>query len=336
MEQVCNIRSRFVHSAFLACTTWLVARIHAQPEEHTMKVAITGASGMVGKSLTERLKQSGHQVVSFVRNASSNQNERFQWDPDKGTIDAEGLNGVDAVVNLAGENIAAKRWTPEQKEKIRTSRVKGTTLLARTIAGMSTKPEVLVSASAIGFYGDRGDEMLTENSAPGNGFLADVCKEWEQSTKAAEASGVRIVRARLGVVLSKEGGALQKMLPIFQLGGGGIIGSGKQYMSWVTLDDVVNALIFAIENKSVSGAINIVAPHSVRNSEFTDALGHALHRPVVLPLPAFAAKIIMGEMADELLLSSARVEPLALEGNKFAFEYPNLAGALLHTLGKSA
>ncbi|MBI2809218.1 MAG: TIGR01777 family protein [Candidatus Melainabacteria bacterium] len=301
-----------------------------------MKVAITGASGMVGTALTEKLRSEGHEVVSYARHVTSGQSGKFLWNPDAGTIDTAGLDGSEAVVNLAGENIAAKRWTPEQKEKIRTSRVKGTTLLAKTIASMANKPEVLVSASAIGFYGDRGDEMLTENSAPGTGFLAEVCREWEQSTKAAETSGVRVVTARLGVVLSKDGGALQKMLPIFQLGGGGIIGSGKQYMSWVTLDDVVNALIFAIKNKSVTGAMNIVAPNSVRNSEFTDALGHALHRPAVLPLPAFAAKIIMGEMADELLLSSARVEPLALEGNKFGFEYPNLAGALLHALGKSA
>ncbi|CAN5274013.1 N/A [soil metagenome] len=301
-----------------------------------MKVAITGASGMVGTALKARLIAEGHEVASYVRNITAGQTGKFLWNPDAGTINAAGLLGAEAVVNLAGENIAGKRWTPEQKEKIRTSRVKGTTLLAQTIAAMTTKPEVLVSASAIGFYGDRGDELLTENSAPGNGFLAEVCKEWEQSTKAAESIGVRVVRARLGVVLSKNGGALQKMLPIFQLGGGGIIGSGKQYMSWVTLDDVVGALIFAIKNKSVKGAVNVVAPNSVRNSEFTDALGHALHRPAVMPLPAFAAKIIMGEMAEELLLSSARVEPLALEASKFGFEYPNLAGALLHTLGKSA
>lgn len=301
-----------------------------------MKVAITGASGMVGSALKDRLQAEGDEVVSFVRHTADAQTGNFLWNPEAGSIDKAGLSGVEAVVNLAGENIAAKRWTTEQKEKIRASRVKGTTLIANTIAGLANKPEVFVSASAIGFYGDRGDEMLTENSAPGNGFLAEVCREWEQSTKAAEASGVRLVWARFGVILSKNGGALQKMLPIFQLGGGGIIGSGKQYMSWVTLDDVVNALVFAIKNKSVTGAVNIVAPNSVRNSEFTDALGHALHRPVVLPLPAFAAKIIMGEMADELLLSSARVEPLALEGNKFNFEYPNLAGALLHTLGKSA
>lgn len=301
-----------------------------------MKVVITGASGMVGTALKKKLKSEGDDVVSYVRTVRSGETGQYLWNPETGSIDKAGLEGATAVVNLAGENIAAKRWTPEQKEKIRTSRVKGTTLLAQTIAGMATKPEVFVSASAIGIYGDRGDEMLTENSAPGNGFLAEVCKEWEQSTKAAESLGVRIVRARLGVVLSKNGGALQKMLPIFQLGGGGIIGSGKQYMSWVTLDDVVNALIFAIKTKSVTGAINIVAPNSVRNSEFTDALGHALHRPAVLPLPAFAAKVIMGEMADELLLSSARVEPLALEGNKFGFEFPNLAGALLHTLGKPA
>jgi uncharacterized protein (TIGR01777 family) len=301
-----------------------------------MKVAITGATGMVGSALKKRLRSEGDEVVTYVRNASANGTTEFTWNPDAGTIDAAGLSGCTAVVNLAGENIAAKRWSAEQKEKIRTSRVKGTTLLASSIANMTDKPEVFVSASAIGFYGDRGDETLTENSAPGSGFLAEVCKEWEQSTRAAEAAGVRIVRARLGVVLSKEGGALQKMLPIFQLGGGGIIGSGKQYMSWITLDDVVNALVFAIKTKTVSGAVNLVAPNAVRNSEFTDALGHALHRPAVLPLPAFAAKMIMGEMADELLLSSARVEPLALEGNKFGFEFPNLQGALLHTLSKSA
>lgn len=301
-----------------------------------MKVAITGASGMVGSALQRKLRAEGHEVVSYGRSASAKQSGKYVWDPDAGTIDRAGLEGAGAVINLAGENIAAKRWSAEQKEKIRASRVKGTTLLSNTIAGLTQKPEVLVSASAIGFYGDRGDEELTENSAPGRGFLAEVCQEWERSTKAAEAAGVRVVHARLGVVLSKDGGALQKMLPIFQLGGGGIIGSGKQYMSWITLDDVVNAIIFAMTTKSVSGAVNLVAPNSVRNSEFTQALGHALHRPVVMPLPAFAAKIIMGEMADELLLSSARVDPLALEGNKFAFEYPNLDGALLHTLGKSA
>ncbi|MFN8555162.1 MAG: TIGR01777 family oxidoreductase [Candidatus Obscuribacterales bacterium] len=301
-----------------------------------MKVAVTGASGMVGSALIKKLKSEGHEVVTYVRQGSANGTNTYLWNPENGTIDAAGLVGCDAVVNLAGENIAAKRWSAEQKERIRSSRVKGTTLLANTIAKMSDKPEVLVSASAIGFYGDRGDESLTENSAPGNGFLADVCREWEQSTRAAKDAGVRVVHARLGVVLSKEGGALHKMLPIFQLGGGGVIGSGKQYMSWITLDDVVNALIFAIKTRSVSGAVNLVAPNSVRNSEFTDALGHALHRPAVLPLPAFAAKMIMGEMADELLLASARVEPLALEGNKFDFEYPNLQGALLHTLGKSA
>ncbi len=301
-----------------------------------MRVALTGASGMVGSALAKKLRAEGDEVVTYVRHGAANGKDKFLWDPDAGTIDAAGLSGCSAVVNLAGENIAAKRWSEEQKQKIRNSRVKGTTLLSTAIAGLTDKPEVLVSASAIGFYGDRGDEKLTEKSSAGNGFLAEVCREWEKSTRAAADSGVRVVHARLGVVLSKDGGALQKMLPIFQMGGGGIIGSGKQYMSWITLDDVVNALIFAVKNKSVSGAVNLVAPNSVRNSEFTDALGHVLHRPAILPLPAFAAKMIMGEMADELLLSSTRVEPVALSGNKFGFEYPNLQGALLHTLGKSA
>jgi hypothetical protein len=301
-----------------------------------MKVAITGSSGLVGSALKDKLRSQGNEVVTFVRSNASGQSGKFLWNPEAGTIDTAGFAGVNAVINLAGESIAAKRWTAEQKIKIRDSRVKGTTLLAQTIAKLESRPEVLVSASAIGFYGDRGDEVLTENSAPGKGFLADVCQQWERSSEAAEASGVRVVRARLGVVLSKDGGALQKMLPIFKLGGGGVIGSGKQYMSWIALDDVVNALIFAVTNKSVSGAMNVVAPNSVRNSEFTEALGHALHRPAVLPLPAFAAQLIMGEMADQLLLASAYVEPLALTGNKFEFEYPNLAGALLHALGKTS
>jgi uncharacterized protein len=299
-----------------------------------MKVAIMGASGLVGAALKTKLLSTGHDVVSFSRKSTDSKANIFNWDPLGGKIDKDGFTGVDAVINLSGESIAAKRWTDEQKAKIRESRVKGTAFLSRTLAELQPHPGVLVNASAIGFYGDRGDEMLTENSAPGSGFLAEVCKEWEQATKPAESAGIRVVLARLGVVLSQDGGAMQKMLPIFKLGGGGVIGSGKQYMSWVTIDDVVSALIFAITNESVRGAINIVAPNSVRNSEFTDALGHALHRPVILPLPAFAAKIIMGEMADELLLASARVEPLALEEKKFGFEYPNLAGALLHTLGK--
>jgi uncharacterized protein len=299
-----------------------------------MKVAIMGASGLVGSALKTKLLSAGHEVVSFSRKATDSKANTFNWDPLGGKIDKAGLTGADAVINLSGEGIAAKRWTDEQKAKIRESRVKGTSFLSTTLAELQPRPSVLVNASAIGFYGDRGDEMLTENSAPGSGFLADVCKEWEQATKPAESAGIRVVLARLGVVLSQDGGAMQKMLPIFKLGGGGVIGSGKQYMSWVTIDDVVSALIFAITNESVRGAINVVAPNSVRNSEFTDALGHALHRPAILPLPAFAAKIIMGEMADELLLASARVEPLALEQKKFGFEYPNLAGALLHTLGK--
>ncbi len=301
-----------------------------------MKVAITGSSGLVGSALKDKLRSQGNEVVTFVRSNASSQSGMFLWNPEAGTIDTAGFSGVNAVINLAGESIAAKRWTAEQKIKIRDSRVKGTTLLAQTIAKLESRPEVLVSASAIGFYGDRGDEVLTENSAPGKGFLADVCQQWERSSEAAEVSGVRVVRARLGVVLSKDGGALQKMLPIFKLGGGGVIGSGKQYMSWIALDDVVNALIFAATNKSVSGAMNVVAPNSVRNSEFTEALGHVLHRPAVLPLPAFAAQLIMGEMADQLLLASANVEPLALTGNKFGFEYPNLEGALMHALGKTS
>lgn len=296
-----------------------------------MKVAVSGSSGLLGRALCQRLKEAGHEVVRIVRSQSGSDGT-IAWNPQKGSLETQKLEGLDAVVHLAGENIASKRWTNEQKKKIRDSRVEGTTLLATALSKLSQPPKVLVSSSAIGFYGDRGDESLTESSPPGKGFLADVCQAWEAATEPASAGGIRVVNLRTGVALSTEGGALNKMLPIFQLGGGGDIGSGKQYMSWISLDDEIAVILFALTNSALSGPVNAVSPHAVTNHQFTQVLGQVMHRPTVLPLPAFAAKIIMGEMADELLLSSQRVVPEKLLKNDFSFSYPDLAGALKHAL----
>jgi uncharacterized protein (TIGR01777 family) len=299
-----------------------------------MKVAITGASGLIGSTLSKRLRQGSHEVVKVVRGAQA-QAPDIAWDPVKGTIDSASLEGVDAVVHLAGESIAAKRWSAEQKKKIRDSRIDGTKLLSTTIASLSHPPKVFVSASAIGFYGDRGNEALTETSSSGTGFLADVCKEWETATQPAKDKGIRVVNVRTGVALSTKGGALQKMLPIFLLGGGGIIGDGNQYMSWLSLDDEIGAIEFALTNDSLSGPLNIVSPNPVTNKEFTRVMGEVLHRPTIFPLPAFAARIIMGEMADELLLSSQKVIPEKLTAAGYKFVYPGLKEALSHALQSS-
>jgi uncharacterized protein (TIGR01777 family) len=248
-----------------------------------------------------------------------------------GTIDASALEGVDAVVHLAGENIA-QRWTSSQKAKIRDSRIKGTQLLCETLARLSSPPKVLVSASAIGYYGDRGEQILTEDSPLGRGFLAEVCRGWEAATEPARQRGLRVVPLRFGVVLSPAGGALAKMLPPFRLGLGGMVGSGRQYMSWIALDDVVGAIQHAIVTDTLQGPTNAVAPQAVTNQEFTKTLGKALGRPTVFPLPAFAARLMFGEMADELLLASTRVQPAKLLGSGYRFRYPELEDALRHVL----
>jgi uncharacterized protein (TIGR01777 family) len=247
------------------------------------------------------------------------------------SIDVSALEGIDAVVHLAGENIAA-RWTATQKAKIRDSRVRGTQLLCETLARLSSPPQVLVSASAIGYYGDRGEEILTEESPPGRGFLPEVCRAWEAATEAAKQRGMRVVILRLGMVLSAAGGALAKMLPPFRLGLGGMVGSGRQYMSWIALDDVVGTIQHAIVTDALQGPTNAVAPQAVTNQEFTRTLGKALGRPTLLPLPAFAARLMFGEMADELLLASTRVQPTKLLGSGYRFRYPELEDALRHVL----
>jgi len=266
-----------------------------------------------------------------VREAPSGSND-IEWHPNQDQIDPRTLNGFDAVVHLAGESIASGRWSPEKKTRIRESRIKGTKLLSAALAQASHPPRVFVSASAIGFYGNRGNEVLTEQSAAGNDFLAGVCKEWEQSAEPAAEKGIRLVKARFGIILDKDGGALAKMLPPFRMGIGGRIGDGKQWMSWIGLADVIEALEFVIENQVLSGPVNFVAPNPVTNATFTSALGRILGRPTFLPVPAFGARLAFGEMADALLLSSQRVEPKRLNETAYRFRYSNLNDALSEIL----
>lgn len=289
-----------------------------------MKIAVTGASGLVGSALVPLLTNAGHQVVCLRRPAD--------WDPEQRTIDVSVFDGVGAVIHLAGESIASGRWTAARKSRIRESRVKGTRLIADTIAGMDRRPDVLVSASAIGYYGDRGSEVLHEESSAGSGFLAEVCKQWESATDSATRKGVRVVHLRTGLVLCKDGGALPQMLTPFKLGAGGRIGSGNQYWSWISLDDVCAAIQHCIQASSLHGAVNLVSPVPATNLEFTKALGNALHRPTVFPLPAFAARIILGEMADSLLLASARVQPEKLQASRFVFRHKELEPTLRELL----
>jgi uncharacterized protein (TIGR01777 family) len=289
-----------------------------------MKIAVTGSTGLVGSALVPLLTSAGHDFVRLSRPS--------QWDPEKGTIDVSALNGIDALVHLAGENIAAGRWTGKRKARIRDSRVKSTKLLSDTLAKMQTPPKVMISASAIGFYGDRGTELLREDSAPGTGFLPDVCRQWEAATDPATRKGIRVVHLRIGVVLSRNGGALSKMLFPFKAGIGGKIGSGRQYWSWIAIDDLCSTILHCIQATGLHGPVNAVSPSPVTNFEFTKALGRVLHRPTFFPLPAFAARFVLGEMADALLLASTRVEPAKLLGSRFVFQHKGLEAALTNLL----
>lgn len=293
-----------------------------------MDIAITGSTGLIGEALRASLVADGHRVVRVVRRTATGADE-ITWDPAGGHLDPSDLVGLDAVVHLAGEGIAEKRWTDAQKDRILTSRTAGTGLVARALAdAVAEGPKVLVSGSAIGWYGDRGDEVLTEDSAPGTGFLADVCRRWEAAADPARDAGVRVAHARTGIVLDPDGGVLAKQLPLFRLGLGGRIGSGRQYMSWIAIEDEVAALRFLLEH-DVEGAVNLTAPSPVTNREFTEALGGALHRPAVVPVPGFGPKVLFGgELVDELLLASQRVQPARLVDAGFTFAQPELRPAL--------
>lgn len=292
-----------------------------------MRILVSGGTGLIGGAVVSALEKDRHEITLLSR-FERVQAPRLLWDPERGKIDARMLDGFNAVVHLAGESIAAGRWTPIMKERIRESRTRGTGLLAQTLAGIPRPPRVFVCASAIGFYGDRGDEVLTEDSSAGTGFLADVCQEWESACRPLVSRGIRVVHARFGVVLSRRGGALKKMIPPFHWGLGGKIGSGRQWWSWVGLNDAVGALQHMLKTETVSGPVNVTAPGPVRNDEFTRILGRVLRRPTVTPLPAFAAKLVLGEMADALLLASARVEPKKLIQSGYIFTAPTLAQAL--------
>jgi uncharacterized protein (TIGR01777 family) len=291
-------------------------------------VVISGASGLIGRALSASLRSDGHQVLTLRRGGITDGNE-IGWDPDAGRIDAPALEGVDAVVHLAGEGIGERKWTPEQKRRIRESRVRGTSVLAAAVATREHKPRVFVSASAIGYYGNRGDELLTEKSPSGDDFVSEVCRAWEAETQPAADSGVRTVKLRSGIVLAKHGGVLQRMLTPFRLGLGGKQGSGKQWMSWVALDDEIGVIRAAIDNEGIRGPVNVVAPNPVTNQEFAHTLGRVLHRPTVLPTPMLPLKIRYGrELVETLLMVSQRVEPAALGDAGFSFRYPVLEPAL--------
>jgi uncharacterized protein (TIGR01777 family) len=298
-----------------------------------MKILIGGSHGLVGTALIKSLAAQGHEIFRLVRHAPNSKTE-VEWSPDRYSIALARIEGFDAVVNLAGESIAEGRWTDDKKRRIRESRVKGTKLLGDALANLTVPPKTFVCASAIGYYGNRGDEMLTEASAPGQGFLSQVCAEWEEATALAIEKGIRVVNARFGVILDTNGGALKKMLPPFRMGVGGRIGSGKQWMSWIALDDVIGALNFAVTRDSLRGPINFVAPVPVTNAEFTKTLGKVLSRPTIFPIPAFAIKLLFGEMGEALLLGGQRVAPERLVGEGFEFSYRQLEQALVHILEK--
>ena len=309
-----------------------------------MKVAISGASGFVGSSLVPFLQRGSHETTSLVRMKSARSRRlgtqgqagrgEVRWDPESGSIDLAGLEGHDAVIHLAGENIAGGRWTKSRKERILKSRSQGTRLLAESLAKLAHPPRVLISVSGVNYYGDRGDTILTEDSPSGEGFLSEVCRQWEAATKPASERGIRVVILRNGVVLGKGGGILGKMLPPFRMGVGGKVGSGKQYYSWIAMEDLLGIMEYAMKNERLRGPANAVAPNPVTNQEFTRTLGKVLSRPTIFPLPTVAAKLAFGEMADEMLLASARVVPAKLQAAGYAFRFPDLEGALRHLLLK--
>lgn len=300
-----------------------------------MRIAISGSSGFIGSALLPALTGAGHEVARLVRHPRGLAQE-IVWDPAIGIQNPSAFRGIDAVVHLAGENIAVGRWTAERKRRIRDSRVNGTQLLCEGLSTLSAPPRALICASALGYYGDRGDEVLTEEHSRGSGFLAEVCEAWEAAAAPAVRRGIRVVHARFGIVLSPAGGALAKLLPLFQLGVGGTLGNGCQYMSWIALDDVVGAIRFALETDRLRGPMNVVAPNPVTNRDFTKTLGRVLRRPAICPAPAFMLRLLLGQFADEALLASARVLPTRLEAAGYTFQYPDLEPTLRRLASLSA
>jgi uncharacterized protein (TIGR01777 family) len=311
---------------------------HAHYQETApMHIAISGSSGLVGTALRPYLETAGHTTAPLVRTkpGAPAPTDGIAWIPEQGVPDLGALEGMDAVIHLAGESIAEGRWNDAKKARIRDSRVAATAKLATSLAAMDTPPKTLVVASAIGIYGNRGDEPLPEDSAPGSDFLAEVCKDWEAAAEPARKAGIRVVHVRFGVILSPKGGALKKMLLPFKLGAGGKIGSGTQYMSWVALDDVLGAIQHVLATDAIQGPVNVTAPNPVTNREYTKTLGRVLWRPTIIPMPGFLARLAFGEVADALLLASQRTVPGVLERTGYQFRHPQLEPALRHMLGKA-
>jgi uncharacterized protein (TIGR01777 family) len=299
----------------------------------SLRIAVTGATGLLGRALVPFLRAGGHEVHRLVRDRGLAKGPDLFWDPASGQVDAAALEGVDAVLHLAGENVG-QRWTAARRDAIVRSRVDGTALLARTLAGLARPPRVFVSASAVGFYGDTGDRWVDDRSPPGRGFLAETCVAWERAADPAREAGIRVVHPRIGVVLTPAGGALARLLPVFKMGGGGPVGTGRQFFPWVAIDDVLRALHFALGDAGLEGPFDVVAPGIVTNADFAQVLGRVLRRPAFVPAPAFALRAAFGEMADEVLLAGQRVRPRKLEERGFEFAYPELEGALRHLLGR--
>jgi uncharacterized protein (TIGR01777 family) len=298
-----------------------------------VNVAVSGASGLIGAALVSSLQSQGHRAIRLLRRAPQPGEDAIRWDPSTGVLTPAGPSVADAVVHLAGDSILGLRWTADKKRRIRESRTIATRLLVQTLTRLASPPAVLVCASGIGYYGSRGDEVLTEDSRPGTGFLADLARDWEAATATAIARGIRVVNLRLGVVLSARGGALATMLTPFRMGLGGVIGDGAQWMSWIALDDVIGVICHALTTDALRGPVNTVAPAPVTNADFTRTLGGVLGRPTLIPFPAFAARLALGEMADELVLVSQRVMPARLLASGFAFRHPTLEDALRAALG---
>ncbi len=298
------------------------------PASSLGRVAVLGATGLLGGALRQTLRAKGAEVIGFSRSERSGAGQWARWNPDAGEIDRDALGGVQVVVNLAGEDLSQGRWTRDRKQRLWDSRIKSTELLASTLAALDTPPRVLVNASAIGFYGDRGDEAVDEASAPGDGFLSELCRAWEAATEPAREAGVRVVLMRYGVILTPSGGALARMLGPFRLGVGGRLGAGTQRFPWIALPDAVGATRFVMTREEIEGPVNVVAPESVTNRQLTDTLGAVLRRPTVLPVPSFALSLAMGEMAREAVLAGANVRPRQLEVSGYRFEFPRLQDAL--------